>query len=99
MVFRILAYSLPSDDVDEYIQIGETTIRECLICFYRFVIAAFGSWYLRSPNEHDIARLLHTDAERGFPSMMGSIDFMYWKWRDFPSAWHNNLLVDTRSPP
>jgi hypothetical protein len=26
---RILAYGLPSDAVDEYIQIGESTAREC----------------------------------------------------------------------
>jgi hypothetical protein len=27
---RVLAYGLPSDAVDEYIQIGESTARECL---------------------------------------------------------------------
>jgi hypothetical protein len=30
---RILAYGLPSDAVDEYIQIRESTARECFIIF------------------------------------------------------------------
>jgi hypothetical protein len=55
----ILAYDLPTDVVDEYIQIGESTARECFIHFYRALIAYFSEWYLRTPNEADIAHIMH----------------------------------------
>jgi hypothetical protein len=56
---RVLAYGLPSDAVDEYIQIGESTARECLQHFCRGIIAYFSGWYLRTPNEADITRIMH----------------------------------------
>ena len=43
------------------------------------VIAMFGNHYLRSPNNIDIARLLQTGEQCGFPGMLGSIDCMHWK--------------------
>jgi hypothetical protein len=51
---RILAYGLPTDVVDEYIQIGQTTARDCLIRFYRAIISSFSERYLRIPNHEDI---------------------------------------------
>ena len=48
--FRILAYGVPADAVDEYVQIGESTARECLARFCHVVIEAFGSYYLHRPN-------------------------------------------------
>jgi hypothetical protein len=43
---RILAYGLPIDVIDEYIQIGESTARECFIHFCRALLAYFSGWYL-----------------------------------------------------
>jgi hypothetical protein len=40
---RILAYGLPTDAVDEYIQIGQTTARDCLIRFSRAIISALAN--------------------------------------------------------
>jgi hypothetical protein len=40
---RVLAYGLPSDAVDEYIQIGESTARDCLHHFCRAIIAYFSA--------------------------------------------------------
>ncbi|XP_035822091.1 uncharacterized protein [Zea mays] len=77
---RILAYGLPSDAVDEYIQIGQTTARDCLIRFCRAIISSFSERYLRIPNHDDIARILSVNADRGFPGMLGSIDCMHWEW-------------------
>ncbi|TVU18694.1 hypothetical protein EJB05_34805 [Eragrostis curvula] len=71
---RILAYGLPADAVDEYVQIGESTAREALYHFCSAVIAAFGKEYLRSPTPADAARLLQVGQSRGFPGMLGSID-------------------------
>ena len=51
------------------------------------VIAMFGDHYLRSPNNIDIARLLQTGEQRGFPGMLGSIDCMHWKWKNCLTVW------------
>ena len=76
---RILAYGLPTDAVDEYIQIGQTTARDCLIRFCRAIISSFSERYLRIPNHDDIARILRVNADRGFSGMLGSIDCMHWE--------------------
>ena len=85
--YRILAYGTSADSVDEYIRIGESTTIESLRRFVKAVIAMFGDHYLRSPNNIDIARLLQTGEQRGFPGMLGSIDCMHWKWKNCPTTW------------
>src|SRR6266540_3030511 len=95
---RILAYGVPADAVDEYVQIGESTTREALNHFCRAVITAFGGTYLRSPNSADISRLLHVGASRGFPGMLGSIDCMHWEWRNCPTAWKGMFTGRGKSP-
>ena len=85
--YRILAYGTPADSVDEYIRIGESTAIEILRRFVKAVVAMFGDHYLRSPNNIDIARLLQTGEQRGFPGMLGSIDCMHWKWKNCPTTW------------
>ena len=77
--YRILAYRTPADYVDEYIIIGENTTIKSLRRFLKAIIAMFSDHYLRSPNNIDIARLLQTGEQRGFPGMLGSIDYMHWK--------------------
>ncbi|TVU25793.1 hypothetical protein EJB05_28302 [Eragrostis curvula] len=74
---RILAYGLPADAVDEYVQIGESTAREALYHFCSVVIAAFGKEYLRSPTPADVARLLQVGQSRGFPAV-ASQDLWIW---------------------
>ena len=83
--YRILAYGTPTDSVDEYIRIGESTVIESLRRFVK-VIAMFGDHYLRSPKNIDIARLLQMGEQRGFSGMLGSIDCMHWKWKNCPTA-------------
>ena len=58
--------------MDEYIIIGERTAIESLRRFVKAVIAMFGDHYLRSPKNIDIARLLQTGEQRGFPGMLRS---------------------------
>ncbi|XP_042400159.1 uncharacterized protein LOC121989924 [Zingiber officinale] len=66
--FRILAYGVPADATDEYIKIGESTAIESVKRFCRAIVEVFGEQYLRSPNAHDVVRLLHIGELRGFPA-------------------------------
>ncbi|XP_038678403.1 uncharacterized protein LOC119979851 [Tripterygium wilfordii] len=52
-----LAYGQPTDSVDEYIRIGESTVIQCLHHFVATVVDVYGYHYLRAPNSNDIARL------------------------------------------
>ncbi|XP_045089500.1 uncharacterized protein [Aegilops tauschii subsp. strangulata] len=98
----MLAYGIPGDLVDEYVRMSETT---CLMLMYKFcqaVIEVFGPEYLRQPTAADTERLLATNAARGFPGMLGSIDCMHWEWNNCPFAGrassHNDINVLQRSP-
>ena len=77
IAIRILAYGSPADSVDKYVQIGETTVVECLERFVSGICTIFGNEYLRRPNNEDTERLLQMGAARGFPGMLGSIDCMH----------------------
>jgi hypothetical protein len=35
----------------------------------------------------DTKQLLANYKDRGFPGMLGSLDFMHWEWKNFPMAW------------
>jgi len=95
---RILAYGLPLDAVDEYVQIGTSTAREALNHFCSAVITAFGEEYLRSPTLVDVARLLQEGERRGFSGMLGSIDCMHWEWRNCPTAWKGMFIGRGKHP-
>jgi hypothetical protein len=64
--------------------------------FCKAVIVVFATVYLRVPTVEDTTRLLLINEARGFPEMIGSIDFMHWEWKNFPFAlglflWHGWL--------
>ncbi|XP_062188864.1 uncharacterized protein LOC133892159 [Phragmites australis] len=59
--------------------------------FVRAIVEVFGDEYLRAPNEEDTARLLDMNQRRGFPGMLGSIDCIYWRWKNCPTAWSGSL--------
>ena len=84
--FWLLAYGVPADYVDEYVQIGESTAIESLKRFVVAIVEVFGNEYLRSPNSNDLTRLLAIGEERCFPGMLGSIDCMHWTWKNCPTA-------------
>ena len=84
---RQLAYGSPTDQLDEYIKIGESTALECLKRFVEGVIVVFGAEYLRRPTVQDIERLMEIGERRGFPGMLGSIDCMHWQWEKCPYGW------------
>jgi hypothetical protein len=63
-VLRQLAYSMTTDIIDEYLNLGKTIGLECLE-------------FLRRPTVTDTQRLLAKLEERGFPDMLESIDYMH----------------------
>ena len=81
---RVIAYGVPADYVDEYLRrFAIESVRR----FAKVVIRVFGPEYLRAPNEDDTKKLMATNERRGWPGMLGSIDCMYWTWKNCPKAW------------
>ena len=74
---RMLAYGVSADFMDEYIRIGETIAIKSLKKIVKAIVSIFSEEYLRSPNNNDIARFLAIGQHRGFPGMLGSIDYMH----------------------
>ena len=75
--FRMLAYGVAADAMDDYVRIGESTAIKSLRRFVSAVVEVFGDEYLISPNEDDTARLLAIGERRGFPGMLRSIDCVH----------------------
>jgi hypothetical protein len=82
----MLRNGVAADTTDEYVCIGESTAIESMRRLVIAVAEIFEDEYLRSPNENDIIHLLAIAEERGFPSMLGSIDCMHWKWKNCPTT-------------
>ncbi|XP_029144610.1 uncharacterized protein [Arachis hypogaea] len=76
---RMLAYGVGADAVDDYVRIGESTTIEYLEKFVEDVISVFEDENLRKSKPNDVQRLLQMAEGRGFPSMLGSIDYMHWQ--------------------
>ncbi|KAF8410529.1 hypothetical protein HHK36_003060 [Tetracentron sinense] len=94
---RMLVYEVAADVVDDYVRIGESTSIENLRRLVKAVVEVFGEEYLRSPNNKDISRLLAQGETRVFPAMLGSINWMHWKWKNYPVGSHNDINVLERS--
>ena len=75
----LLAYGCAADQIDEYLKVGATTSKECLTNFVDGIIVQFSAEYLRKQNTEDLQRLLREGEDRGFPGMIGSIDYMHWE--------------------
>jgi hypothetical protein len=81
---HILTYGYPADAMDKYVCIGDSTARESLSRFCLGVIELFGPQYLGAPNQNDLNRILAFNKTCAFPGMMGSIDCMHWRWKNYP---------------
>ncbi|GJX43725.1 ALP1-like protein [Tanacetum coccineum] len=85
---RQLAYAAVPDSLDEYLQIGEKTSRDCLMHFCNGVIELYGEEYLRRPTQTDVEKLYaFHENKHGFPGMIGSIDCTKWPWAQCPQAY------------
>ena len=95
----MLAYGVSADVVDDYVCIDESTTVECLKRSFTNVIVILEGEYLRKPNSNDIHRLLEMGDARGFPGMMGSIDYMHWQWKNCPKAWKAMFMNGNKGVP
>ncbi|XP_028115617.1 uncharacterized protein LOC114313430 [Camellia sinensis] len=82
IALKMLAYRVAADFMDKYVRIRESIAIESLKYFAKAIVDIFSNEYLRSPNNNDIAKLLAVGKSRGFPGMLGSIDFIHWKWKN-----------------
>ncbi|GJS06702.1 reverse transcriptase domain-containing protein [Tanacetum coccineum] len=65
---RQLAYAVVPDSLDEYLQIGEKTSRDCLMHFCNGVIELYDEEYLRRPTQTDVEKLYaFHENKHGFP--------------------------------
>ncbi|XP_047978830.1 uncharacterized protein LOC125220726 [Salvia hispanica] len=74
VALRQLAYGTTADMFDEYLHVGDTTGRECLVNFCAGIIDAFGATYLRKPNAQDCQDLLRMhDTVHDFPQSLTTV--------------------------
>nr|GEX02329.1 hypothetical protein [Tanacetum cinerariifolium] len=72
---RQLTHNIISDVLDEYMQMGHATSRQCLEHFCTSIIQVFGPEFLRKPTITDVERLYAVhENKHGLPRMLGSLD-------------------------
>ena len=92
----VIAYGVPTDYADEYLHIGEDITIESVCRFVKVIIRVFDLEYLRAPNEDDTKKLMASNERRGWPAMLGSIDYMHWAWKNCPKAWRGMYCGKSR---
>nr|GEW40648.1 hypothetical protein [Tanacetum cinerariifolium] len=76
-VIRQLAYTAVPDSLDEYLQTGEKTSRDCLMHFCNGVIELYGEEYLRRPTQSDVEKLYaFHENKHGFPGKAPEVPFV-----------------------
>ncbi|CAL2266253.1 unnamed protein product [Prunus armeniaca] len=73
-------------EVDEIARMRKSTILESLVRLCDEIETIYTRDYLRKPTPRDLQRLLQKTEARGFPNMIGSIDYMHWQWKNCPTA-------------
>jgi hypothetical protein len=87
----MMAYRIPTDLVDEHLEMGDSQAIKCVKRFATSIVKVFGSVYLRASNTKDTARFLEFNKARGFSGMLGSIDCMHWSWKNYHAAWNGQF--------
>ncbi|GKA36105.1 protein translocase subunit SecA2, chloroplastic isoform X1 [Tanacetum coccineum] len=74
---RQLAYSVVPDSLDEYLQIGDKTSRDCLMAFCNGVMELYGEEFLRRPTQTDVKKLYTFHEEKhGFPGSNNDVNVL-----------------------
>jgi len=84
----VLAYGLPSDEVDEYARLADSNTNETVHRFTRFVVEKYKPLYLLEPTRADLQRIMDDYADAGSPGCMGCVDCSHWVWKMCPVAFH-----------
>ncbi|XP_061998944.1 uncharacterized protein LOC133716242 [Rosa rugosa] len=84
---RMLAYGDGADQYSEYCWMAKSTSIAALQRFSQGIVNLYSVEYLRVPNAVNLRQLLAKDERRGFPRMIGSINYMHWQWKNCPSGW------------
>ncbi|XP_042939334.1 uncharacterized protein LOC122274354 [Carya illinoinensis] len=98
VALRMMVYGVTGDFMDEYIRIGESTAIESLKKFSETIVSVFSDEYMWSLNANDITQLFAVAEQQGFPRMLGSINCMHWKWKNYPEAWKGMYSGHIREP-
>ncbi|XP_047978936.1 uncharacterized protein LOC125220844 [Salvia hispanica] len=84
-------YWTTTDSFNEYLHVGESTGKLCLMNFCKGVRAAFTDEFLKKPSTADCQFLLQLHEQvHGFPGMLGSVDCMHWQWKNCHVAWRGS---------
>ncbi|KAM1359234.1 hypothetical protein ACFX2F_046242 [Malus domestica] len=94
----MMAYGSPTNSMDETHGMSNCTCLHTLEQFYDTIVQVYKDEYLREPNQGDLNRLIHKSEDRGFPDMIGSIDCMYWDWKNCPIEWQEGFSGRSRKP-
>jgi hypothetical protein len=84
---RMLTYGVGGDATDEYCRLASSIAMEAMKRFVAAIRGVFEDTYLRQPTCDDLQHQMSINEERRFLGMFGSIDCMYWIWKNCPVAW------------
>ncbi|KAM1175120.1 hypothetical protein ACFX13_028226 [Malus domestica] len=87
VALRMMAYGSPANSMDETHGMSESTCLDTLEEFCDTIVQVYKDEYLRKPNQEDLNQLIHKAEDRGFPGMIGSLDYMHWDWKNCPTGW------------
>ncbi|XP_026453714.1 uncharacterized protein LOC113355150 [Papaver somniferum] len=84
VVMKYFAKGIAPDSLDDYTQMGATTVYHYAMKFMDAIIWIYNGRYMRQPTAQDTKRILAENEARGFPGMLGSVDCFHWAWRACP---------------
>ncbi|XP_050121418.1 uncharacterized protein LOC126599118 [Malus sylvestris] len=80
IALRMIAYASLADSIDDTYGMPESTCLDTLAEFRDTIVQLYKEEYLCEPNDQEDLDWLICKAEyRGFPSMIGSLDYMHWQ--------------------
>ena len=97
--FRHIAYGTSADQLDEYLQISESTFLETRLAFCDIVLHEFENEYL-PPIDNALAKSLCKMHERiGWPGLLGSLDCSHWQWAKCPKSLQGEYKKGSKENP
>jgi hypothetical protein len=98
-VFRHFAYGTSADQLDEQLQIAESTFLKARQRFCDIVIETFGSRYLPDMSVSLASKLIAKHERLGWPGLLGSLDCSHWAWAKCPKSWQGDFKKGSLESP